>query len=45
LKSNLAEYKVPVSDLPKIAGGALGGTDGFDFPKVVRLMEGLHPDA
>jgi len=45
LKSNLAEYKVPTSDFPKIAGGALGGMDGPDFPKVVKLLEGLHPDA
>jgi len=45
LKSNLAEYKVPTSDLPKIAGGALGRTDGPDFPKVVKLLEGLYLDA
>jgi hypothetical protein len=41
LKSNLTEYKVPTTDLPKIAGGALGGTDGPEFPKVVKMLEGL----
>lgn len=45
LKSNLAEYKVPRADLPKIAGGALGGTDGPDFPKVMKVLEGLYPEA
>jgi len=43
LKSNLAEYKVPTGDLPKIAGGALGGRDGPDCPRVVQLLEGLYP--
>jgi alcohol dehydrogenase class IV len=43
LKSNLAEYNVPISDLPKIAGSAIGGTEGPDFPKVVKLLEGLYP--
>jgi len=43
LKSNLAEYKVPIADLPKIASGAMGGNDGPDFPKVVKLLEGLYP--
>jgi alcohol dehydrogenase class IV len=42
LKSNLTDYKVPIADLPKIAGGAIGGQDGPDFPKVVKLLEGLY---
>lgn len=29
---------MPVSNLPKIAGGALGRTDGPDFPKVIKLL-------
>ena len=43
LKSDLAEYKVPRADLPNIAGGALGGKDAPDFPRVVQLLEGLYP--
>lgn len=42
LKSNLTDYKVPVADLPKIAGGALGTQDGPDFLKVVKILEGLY---
>lgn len=43
LKSDLASYKVPTADLPKIAGGALGGIDSPDFPKVIKLLESLYP--
>lgn len=42
LKSNLKTYNVPVADLPEIAGRALGGRDGPEFDRVVKLLEGLY---
>ncbi|KAF8893837.1 alcohol dehydrogenase IV [Infundibulicybe gibba] len=43
LQSNLAEYKVPPQDLPKVAAGALGTKDDPSFEKVVNMLEGLYP--
>jgi hypothetical protein len=41
LKSDLAKYNVPITDVPKIAGGK----DAPDFLKIVKLLEGLYPDS
>lgn len=43
LKSDLKTLNVPREDIPKIAGGALGGQDKPEFGKVVKLLEGLYP--
>ncbi|KAL0956510.1 hypothetical protein HGRIS_002651 [Hohenbuehelia grisea] len=43
LESNLEEYKVPKTDLPKIAGQALGTNEDPTFDQVVQLLEALYP--
>lgn len=44
LESNLEEYKVPRTDVPKIAELAVGSKDDPTFPGVVKLLEGLYPN-
>ncbi|KZT04586.1 iron-containing alcohol dehydrogenase [Laetiporus sulphureus 93-53] len=43
LQSNLEEYKVPKTDVPKIAELAVGSRDDPTYPQVVKLLEGLYP--
>lgn len=43
LHSDLAQYKVPREDVPKIAEKAMGNRDDPSFPKVVKLLENLYP--
>lgn len=43
LHSDLAQYKVPKEDAPKIAEKAMGNRDDPSFPKVVKLLENLYP--
>lgn len=43
LKSNLAEYKVPPEDIPKIVEKAIGSKDDPTFADVVGLLQGLYP--
>lgn len=43
LRSDLAQYKVPRGDVPKIAEKAMGNRDDPNFPKVIKLLENLYP--
>ncbi|KAG6820245.1 hypothetical protein H0H93_003409 [Arthromyces matolae] len=42
LQSNLTEYNVPHTDLPNIAGGALGSQDDPTIPQVVKMLRTLY---